>query len=1061
MSIPSAKKVLIIGSGPITIGQTGAYDDAACQACRVYREAGYKTVMVHCDPSALAADLETADRTYFLPLTVPSLTEVILREKPDAILPTMGGPRAIRIVQTFVKKGIFKGTNAVLAGLSENAILAVDDPTVFCDTVKSLGLAATKGISTESIADAVEGAERIGYPVFARACHPGGTLRYGIVYNVEELRSLIAGGRLPFEREGLYRVERALAGHTEIEVELLRDSEGRIALSMAENIEPVGIHSGDSTAVTPPVSIGESTRKKIEGAACRLANAFDVKGAMHVKFAVSTDSEKILVLSVDPCFSRMTGFFAKASGIPLSEVHAKLSVGLDLEEALSPQPSISSLVPANVVAVHLPRWEFERFPGETATLNARMKSTGAVMGLGKTFLEAFQKALRARSPLNPVLGGKSDLKPLSLDALMRKLVLPKPDGFSVILEALKKGAEPEAVSKVTGIRAHWIHQLSELDKIEKGLSACCENKCSASQLKKAAANGFSAREVSFLTGKTEKTAEQWMINANLKAGPCSPGSKDNETAPVLFKTLAGNDTRYVPSRKTVLLVGPGPGRIGQSIEMDHCCSRGAKSLHAAGRRVALVNGNPGSACGLLNVDRTYVEPLTSGDVKAICEIEKPEGVILQFGGYRAMAMAKGLSASGYTVLGTPQEQVSLTQDRLNFNHLLKELGIAHTQMGVASNLEQALDMAESIGYPLMARPQVRNKWRQRTIIMEPRMMENHLKDIEISTESPLLLEQFLEYAIEVEADALCDGSSVYVPSVMEHIELAGVHSGDAAMVVPPYSTPPRHVETITAYIQKVALKIGVQGIINARFAVYNDTVYLLEARPWACRTVPMVSKMCNVPMAERAVEIMLGMTLEEMDLPRRMLPYYGIRASVFPYDTFTKTDPLLGPRMRSTGQTMVFSEVFGMAYFTAQEAARPALPLSGDVLITVTDEDKPSILEPARLYSELGFGLQATRGTHAFLKKNGIEAKLVKKVGFGRPDLVDGIKTGEVALVVNTPSGRQSHQDDAYIRNTAIRYGIPNITTPAGALASAKGIAARKKGQDALCTLQSYVRAIR
>jgi carbamoyl-phosphate synthase large subunit len=644
---------------------------------------------------------------------------------------------------------------------------------------------------------------------------------------------------------------------------------------------------------------------------------------------------------------------------------------------------------------------------------------------------------------------------------MRQLVLPSPNWIAVILEALKKGAEPVALSQVTGIGVHWIRQFFDLGRIEENLSTVGESQIPASLLQNAVKNGFSAKELSLLAGVSEKKAEQSIKNANLKVGPCSPRGKEGETSTAIFNTLSGNATQTLPTGKTVLLVGPGPGRIGQSIEMDHCCSRGAKALHAAGRRVALVNGNPGSACGLKNVDRTYVEPLALCDIKSICAMEKPDGVILQFGGYRSMTMAKELSETGYTVLGTSHEQVALTQDRLKFNRLLKDLGIAHTQMGVAKSPEQALDMAESIGYPLMARPQGKNKWRKRTIIMEPRMMENYVKKVVISADSPILLEQFLEYAIEVEADALCDGNAVYVPAVMEHIELAGVHSGDAAMVIPPYSTPPRHVETITAYIQKIALKIGTEGIINTRFAVYNDTVYLLEARPWACRTLPMVSKMCNIPMAERAVEIMLGMRLEEMDLPRRLLPHYGIRASVFPYDTFRKTDPLLGPRMRSTGQAMVFSEVFGMAYFTAQEAAGSTLPLSGDVLITVTDEDKPSILEPARLYSELGFGIRATRGTYSFLRKNGIDAKLVKKVGFGRPDLVDGMKTGEVALVVNTPSGRQSHQDDAYIRNTAIRYGIPNITTPAGALASAKGIAARIKGQDALCTLQSYVRAIK
>jgi carbamoyl-phosphate synthase large subunit len=398
---------------------------------------------------------------------------------------------------------------------------------------------------------------------------------------------------------------------------------------------------------------------------------------------------------------------------------------------------------------------------------------------------------------------------------------------------------------------------------------------------------------------------------------------------------------------------------------------------------------------------------------------------------------------------------------MRFNGLLKNLGIPHPQCSVTNSPEQALELAQAIGYPLMVSPLTDRRGHRRTLIMDADMIPRHVTDAMVSHESPLFLEQFLEYAIEVEADALSDGNAVYVPAVMEHIELAGVHSGDSAMVIPPYSTPPRHVDTIGEYVRKIALELKIKGIFNTRFAVYNDTVYLLAVRPWACRTVPMVSKICNVPMAQRAVEIMLGMGLDEMDLPRRLLPHYGIRSSVFPFDTFTEADPLLGPRMRSTGQAMVLANVFGMAYFTSQEAAGPALPLSGDVLITVTDADKPSILEPARLFSELGFGIRATRGTHAFLKKNGIDAQLAKKLGFGRPDLMDGIKTGEVTMVINTPSGRQSQQDDAHIRKTAIRYDIPDITTPAGALAAAKGIAARKRGQDALCTLQSYVRALK
>jgi carbamoyl-phosphate synthase large subunit len=530
---------------------------------------------------------------------------------------------------------------------------------------------------------------------------------------------------------------------------------------------------------------------------------------------------------------------------------------------------------------------------------------------------------------------------------------------------------------------------------------------------------------------------------------------------VWFTTSPDKKTPYSPLGKSVLIAGPGAGRIGHGIELDHCCSHAARRLRKAGRRSILVNSNPAVAGGLDDADRTYMAPLTAADLKAVCGHEKPDGIILQFGGYAAMDLAADLESAGFTVFGTAPQQVALSQDRLRFSGLLTEMGIPHPTIGKAASPEAAMDLAESIGYPLVVSVPADRHRNRYAVIMDADMLEQDLMGTTLSEDAPMLIEQFLEYAIELEADALCDGKSVYVPAVMEHIELAGVHSGDSSLVTPPYSTPPRHIETINAYIRKIALKLGVKGLLNTRFAVYNDTVYLLAARPWACRTLPMISKICDVPMARRAVDILLGRSLDEMDLPRRLLPYYAIRSSVFPYDTFPRTDPLLGPQMRSTGQVMTLAEVFGMAYFTSQKAAGPGLPGRGNLLVTVTDEDKPSILEPTRLFNEMGFGILATRGTHAFLKKNGIPAQLVKKIGFGRPDLVDAIKSGEVALVVNTPSGRRSQVDDALIRKTAIRYNIPNITTPAGAMAAAKGIAAHKQGFEMLCTLQSYARTLR
>ena len=1058
---PPIEKILVIGAGPVRIGQPGAFDDAACRACETFVQAGLQTVMVHCDPSALSADAATADRTYMVPLTVAALTEVVLREKPDALLPTVGGPDALKLAKALLKSGLLEAHGIRLLGASEKALTLIDDPSAFALALSDLGLAAPAGQSAASVADAAAIAEKIGYPVFVRVAERSGHQRYGVAYNVEEMRMLAAGAPLPSDRTGVLWIEPALPGFREVEVEMLRDGNNRMQLvGMAENMDPVGIHSGDSAAVVPPISIGSQARRQIEAAAFKLAEYAGVTGAMHLKFALGPDTEPVQVLAMDPRFSRMSALFTKAFDIPLGAIHARLALEADLEDVLQSEGSrITDAMAGGTIAVRLPRWEFERFPGEALRLDARMRSTGEVLGLGRHFMEALQKAHRSLSPRHPLIGLQSTLVPLTAEDLMHKLVVPAPDRLPVMLEALKKGVALEEIAAVTGIGLEWIRQIADLASLESRLGNLRGEKPPASLIAKAAAAGFGESALSCLLGITTDAAAGLLADANVRISP-QPAGNDGQSR-VWLHTTAGGHAHHRPLIKAVLIVGPGSGRIGRSIELDHCCVHGARALQAAGRKVILVNANPSAACGPGDADRTYIEPLTAADLTAVCRTEHPEGVILQFGGYGAMDMAGALADAGFSVLGTACAVAVLSQDRLRFSALLTDMGIPHPQRSAADTPEAALDAAETIGYPLVASPQADREGRRRTIIMDARMMEKYVMKSAVSIESPIMLEQFLEYAIEVEADALCDGRSVYVPAVMEHIELAGVHSGDAALVVPPYSTPPRHIETIGAYIHKIALELQVKGVLNTRFAVYNDTVYLLEARPWASRTLPLVSKIVDVPMAERAVEIMLGMTLDAMDLPRRLLPHYGIRASVFPFDVFTRTDPLLGPRMRSTGQVLAMADVFGMAYFNSQEAAGPPLPLQGNVLITVTDADKPSILEPARLFTEMGFGILATRGTHAFLQKNGIDAQLVKKLGFGRPDLVDAIKTGDVDLVVNTPSGSQSQMDDAYIRNTAIRYHIPNITTPAGALAAAKGIAARKRGQDALCTLQSYVRAVK
>ncbi|MGD9308792.1 MAG: carbamoyl-phosphate synthase large subunit, partial [Desulfosarcina sp.] len=924
MPAPLIEKVLIIGSGPVKIGQTGAYDDAACSACRVLKKAGLQTVMVHCDPSALATDMETADRTYMVPLTAQSLTEIILREKPDALLPTVGGLTALAVAKSCHHSGLLADNGIRMLGASVASLDLIDNPMAVADLAEETGLAVPEGRSTHSVSQAAAIAESIGYPVFARIAGSGEPTRQGIAYNVEELRLLVSGGRLPSDAPVFCRIEQALSGYREIELELLHDGNDRVqVVAMAENMDPVGIHSGDSMAVIPPQTIDQETRRQIDAAAVNLARHIRGSGNLHLKFAVGPNSDQLLVLAVNPFFSRMTAFCAKAFGIDLAGIHARLSLGATVDEALAEtDSSIDSIMNSETVAVRLPRWEFERFGGETGRLDSRMQSTGAVMGLGRSLSAALQAAVRCRSPRHPLVGLRPELESLALDDLMRRLVQPSPLRLCVLHEALKKGAEPDLLASVTGIHRGWIHQLAYLARKEAEVADFDGQSPPPALLEEAMSAGFSLPGLAHLLEQSPDAADQLLSDAGMRIRPRA--SSDQKQSRIWFTTATTEQTRHTPIDKGIVIVGPGSSRIGHSIELDHCCIHGAQALRAAGRKAIMINANPAAAGGFNDVDRTYVQPLTADDLKAVCHLEGPQGIILQLGGYAAMDLAGELTKTGFAVLGTSHDRVVLSQDRLRFSAMLTDMGIPHPQIGMAESPDQALDLAEAIGYPLVTSVPADRQRNRYAIIMDAHMLEKDLRKTTLSAEMPMLLEQFLEYAIEVEADALCDGKMVYVPAIMEHIELAGVHSGDSALVIPPYSTPPRHLETITAYIHKIARELSVKGLLNTRFAVYDDTVYLLAARPWACRTLPLVSKICDIPMAERAVEIMLGRTLDTMDLPRRLLPHYGIRSSVFPFDTFTESDPLLGPQMRSTGQALALAEVFGMAYYTSQEAAGPS-----------------------------------------------------------------------------------------------------------------------------------------
>ena len=635
MPTPSMEKVLIIGSGPIRIGQTGAFDDAACRACEVFRNAGLQTVMVHCDPSALAADIETADRTYMVPLTVASVMEVILREKPDALLPTVGGSTAMALAKAYDRGGLLEENGIRLLGASETSLALVENPAVFTRMMADLGLSTPAGQSTDSLSDAAALAETIGYPVFVRAADPAGALRHGIAFNVEELRLLISGGRLPADTFGDVRIEQALSGYREVKVDLLRDADNRmLVVGMAENMDPVGIHSGDSMAVLPPLTLGEQTCRQMEAAARKLAQQIGVTGALHMKFAVGPAADQLMVLSVNPWFSRMSAFCSKAFGVDLATINARLCLGTALDDALAGEGRhIAAVMAGETIAVRLPRWEFGRFAGEAARLDACMKSTGEVMGLGRSLLEALQKAFRCRSPRHPLTGMQPDLNELDLDELTRRLVPPPPDRLRLMLQALKKGATPEGLATITGIHVKWITHLADLVHLENRLADQAGQAPPEDLIHQAVAAGFSAPGLARLLEIPQDAADRLLSDAGIRMAPHASGNSGQ--ARIWFNTIAGERAQHTPLDKSVLIVGPGSGRIGHSIELDHCWVHGARALRAAGRQAVLVNANTAAAGGLDDIDRTYVEPLTTADLKAVCRSEKSRG------GYPAVRGIRG------------------------------------------------------------------------------------------------------------------------------------------------------------------------------------------------------------------------------------------------------------------------------------------------------------------------------------------------------------------------------------------------------------------------------------
>ena len=1053
-------KILIIGSGPIIIGQACEFDYSGTQACKALRSLGYEIVLVNSNPATIMTDPGTADVTYIEPLNLKVLTEIIETERPDALLPNLGGQTGLNLSSELAKAGVLEKYGVKVIGVNIDAIERGEDRTAFKETMNRLGIEMPKNQTVNSVEDAEKVAEKLGYPVVIRPAYTMGGTGGGLVYNVEELRTIAARG-IAASMANQILVEESVLGWEELELEVVRDSKNQmITVCFIENVDAMGIHTGDSFCTAPMMTIAPELQKRLQKYSYDIVEAIEVIGGTNIQFAHDPKTGKVAVIEINPRTSRSSALASKATGFPIALISALLAGGLTLDEIpYWRDGTLDKYTPSgDYVVVKFARWAFEKFPGVEDKLGTQMRAVGEVMSIGKNYKEAFQKAIRSLEINRYGLGFAKDFNNKSLDELMHMLNIPTSERHFILYEALRKGADIQTLYEKTHIKAWFIEQMKELVELEDKILEHKGRMLPDDLLLQAKKDGFADKYLAGLLDIPEKDIREKRISLNIVEAWEPVPVSGVEDAAYYYSTYNASDKVKVSDRKKIMVLGGGPNRIGQGIEFDYCCVHTAFAIRDAGYESIMVNCNPETVSTDYDTsDKLYFEPLTVEDVLSIYEKEKPEGVIVQYGGQTPLNIANDLAEAGVKILGTSPEAIDLAEDRDRFYKMMRKLGIPRPKSGMAHSFEKALDIAKDIGYPLIVRPSYVLGGRGMEVIHDEEMLKHYMAAaVDISPERPILIDKFLENAIEAEADAISDGTDAFVPAVMEHIELAGVHSGDSACVIPPISIPPKHIETICEYTRKIAIELNVIGLMNIQYAIANDTVYILEANPRASRTVPIVSKVCNISMARLATQILLGKTISGLGLKQKQIKHFGVKEAVFPFNMFPEVDPLLGPEMRSTGEVLGLADSFGLAFFKSQEATQSSLPIEGTVLFTIAEKDKPGSLEAARVFKELGFNILATKGTHQFFTEHGIDSKPVPKLGYGRPNLVDAIKNKEIQLVINTPSGKQSKTDSSYIRKAAINYKILNITTIAAALAAARGIAARRKGQSKVKSLQNY-----
>ena len=1064
-------KVLIIGSGPIIIGQACEFDYSGTQACKALRKLGYEIVLVNSNPATIMTDPEIADVTYIEPLNVSRLEQIIAKERPDALLPNLGGQSGLNLCAELASAGILEKYNVQVIGVQVDAIERGEDRIEFKKSMDAIGVEMARSEVSYSVDEALAIADRLGYPVVLRPAYTMGGAGGGLVYNKEELKTVCARG-LQASLVGQVLVEESILGWEELELEVVRDADGNmITVCFIENIDPMGTHTGDSFCSAPMLTISEELQKRLQEQAYKIVDSVQVIGGTNVQFAHDPVSDRICVIEINPRTSRSSALASKATGFPIALVSAMLAAGLTLKDIeCGKYGTLDKYVPdGDYIVIKFARWAFEKFKGVEDKLGTQMRAVGEVMSIGKTYKEAFQKAIRSLETGRYGLGHAKDYDTKSKEELLRMLAHPSSDRHFIMYEALRAGATVDEIYDITKVKKYFVTQMQELVEEEEALIKNKGSMPSDEALISAKKNGFSDKYLSQILEIPEADIREKRLSLGVEEAWEGVHVSATKDSAYYYSTYNAPDKNPVKTDKPkIMILGGGPNRIGQGIEFDYCCVHAALALKKLGFETIIVNCNPETVSTDYDTsDKLYFEPLTLEDVLSIYHKEKPLGVIAQFGGQTPLNLAAELEKNGVKILGTSPAVIDLAEDRDQFRAMMDKLEIPMPEAGMATTVDEAIAIANKIGYPVMVRPSYVLGGRGMEVVYDDESMTGYMNAaVGVTPDRPILIDRFLNHALECEADAISDGTHAFVPAVMEHIELAGIHSGDSACIIPSVHISEENVATIKEYTKKIAEEMHVKGLMNMQYAIENGRVYVLEANPRASRTVPLVSKVCNIRMVPIATDIitseLTGRPSPVPALKEQEIPYYGVKEAVFPFNMFPEVDPLLGPEMRSTGEVLGLSTYYGEAFYKAQEATQTKLPLGGSVLISVNRKDKPEVAEVAKLFDEAGFKIYATGNTHAIITEAGIDATLVKKMQEGRPNILDMITNGDFDLIINSPVGKDSVHDDSYLRKAAIKAKIPYVTTIAAAKATAKGILyVQKHGNGEVKSLQEIHKEIK